>query len=224
MARINLSADQAALEELLNKQQEFLTDLVQTHREEVDEIVATKTQQFRSKGIEKQYQFNAKVSSQLGKIKKHLKKKKYTKAYEGVKSAIKLVEEHSEDLLVADTSRYGWLTVHTLRGSNNLPSELTKKVEKIDARLDKVKGSTAAGQHGPRANKFAPRRMAGQGGVQTWRKTQGPEEAIIAYAKSTRQGTCQQCNKSGHFYRECPEFWKAVNEQRVKDFSTGDSK
>ena len=57
MARINLSADQAALEELLNKQQEFLTDLVQTHREEVDEIVATKTQQFRSKGIEKQYQF-----------------------------------------------------------------------------------------------------------------------------------------------------------------------
>lgn len=218
-APIGVLNDQAKLEDLLNKQQEFLTDLVNSHREEVDELVAAKSQQFRSKGIEKQYLHSSKVASKLSKIKKLLKKKKYDKALDSVRAALRLVEEHNEDLIVADSSRYGWLTVHTLRGHNQLPSDLSKKVEKIDSKLDKAKSATA-GQHGPRQSKFYPRRMEA-GGVQTWRKKQGPEEAIIAFSKSTRQGNCQQCNGAGHFYRECPEFWKAVNDQRVKEFGSG---
>ena len=209
---------QVNLEQLLNQQQEYIQDLITTHKEEVGELVSSKTQSFRSKGIEKQFNYNAKVSTRLSKIKRLLKKKKTSKALDAVRDLVSIVKEHSDDLLVADSSRHGWLTVHQLRGGGALSSDLLKKVEKIDSRLDKSKPRQNGQTDRPRKGQYFAGGMESQT-VQTWRKKQGPEEALLAFSKTRRQGICTHCTQAGHFYRECPDFWKSVNESRKKTFT-----
>ena len=116
-------------------------------------------------------------------------------------------EDHSEDLVVADTSRHGWLTVHQLRGREQLSSSVQRKVEKIDSRLDKLKlsrhdekGRFSSGRKNPQQVEFQDR-------VQTYRRKQGPEEVLKSFANRRREGTCTHCNEPGHFFRECPGLW-----------------
>ena len=55
-------------------------------------------------------------------VKKDYKKKKHVSHQ--LKEVISQLENHSEDLLVADSSRHGWLTVHQLRGKQTLPTDI----------------------------------------------------------------------------------------------------
>ncbi len=41
-----------------------------------------------------------------------------------------------------------------------------------------------------------------------------PEEALFSAAKQLRPGRCSHCQKGLNFYRECPDFWKKVQESR----------
>ena len=212
------SAEQISLEGLLNKQQEHILDIIREHKEQVDELMPV-TRSFKNKGIEKQFNFNNKLLVRLKKVKKLLKKSKVEKALSSVRDLLKVVEDHAEDLTVADSSRHGWLTVSLLRGESDLPTDLLKKVEKIDNRLDKTRPQRDE-YRSRKSGQFAQRleRQGGSGGTQTWRqKNQGPEEALVSFSKTKRQGTCSHCTKSGHYYRECPDFWKCVNEGREKE-------
>ena len=215
----NVDEGQRRLEQMLNEQQEYIKDLISNHKEEVDELLASKTKSFRSKGLEKQFEFNNKVTTRLSKIKKLLRKKKISRATDAVKELLEICEDHADDLLVADSSRHGWLTVHQLRGGT-LSSDLWKKVEKIDNRLDKARPKD--GKNRPQASGGNSNRMENQN-VQTWRRKQGPEEAMQSYSKVQRQGTCTHCSAQGHFYRECPDFWRDVNASRKKASQSGTS-
>ena len=200
----------ASIRDLLNEQQEYLHELIVQHKEEVEEIVCAKVRNFRNKGIEKQFTFNEKVLSDLKKIKKLYKKKRHIG--DKLKEIVKLLEDHAEELLVADSSRHGWLTVHQLRGNQNLSSELLKKVDKIDNRLDKQKPQNDRTRRGS----GYPSKVDQKDGSFTYRKKKGPGELLQELVTRKREGTCSHCSEIGHFYRECPEFWKEVSEARKK--------
>lgn len=55
-----------------------------------------------------------------------------------VKGVIDLLDTHAEDLLVANSSRHGRLTVHQLQGRHNLFSDLLQKFDRIDSRMDRT--------------------------------------------------------------------------------------
>ena len=206
---------------MLQDQQEYIHDLINSHKEEVGELVSPRSQTFRNKGIEKQFLYNMKVSTKLKKVKSLLKKQKLNRALESVRDLLKLVEDHNDDLLIAENSRHGWLTVHQLRGGSSLSSDLQKKVEKIDSRLDKSRQQQRGDvqRYRPGKGRQDSFRMEGKD-VQTFRRKQGPEEALLSFSKTNRQGSCTHCSESGHFYRECPDFWKSVNESRKKNFTS----
>lgn len=199
------------MKDLLTKQQEYVHDLISQHKSDLEELVTQSTTNpttFRNKGIEKQYSFNGKVLRLVKKVKKGLKKRKDVTNL--VKEVIDLLDTHAEDLLVADSSRHGWLTVHQLRGRQTLSSDLLQKVDRIDSRLDRTRKDGFKGSSG--YNK----KMDGKDRVQTYRKKQGPEEFLQSLVGRKREGTCSHCSEIGHFYRECPDFWKEVQESRKK--------
>ena len=46
------------------------------------------------------------------------------------------IEEQGQDLITADISRHGWLTVSRLKNKGPLTSNLLKRIEKEDKTLD----------------------------------------------------------------------------------------
>ena len=213
--RVLEQGEGGSLSQLLNKQQEYVYDLINQHKEKIDDLLVEKNRNFRSKGLEKQYIFNKKIITKAKKLKKNLKKEKVSRALSCVRDLIELCEEHADDLMIADSSRHGWLTVHQLRGPERLPGDLQKKVEKIDSRLDKVKNG---GQENRRYNGGRQNyKRVDKEDVQTYRyRRQGPEEAIQSLSKTQRNGSCTHCRTEGHYFKECPQFWTEVAESRKK--------
>ena len=131
------SGSRLGVASLLERQQEFVHDLVADYKEEIQELLDTNSRNFRSKALEKQYTHNQKVLVKSKKILKLLRKDKVRKAKDLVKDLIGVLEDHSEDLIVADTSRHGWLTVHQLRGGDKLSSNLQRKIERSSSISDR---------------------------------------------------------------------------------------
>lgn len=214
-----------SITKLLDKQQEQVFDIIEEHKEKLDRVIEEKGLNFKSKAIGKQYAFNADVLQKLNKIKKLLKKEKTKKGLSLLRDVIDDLEDKAEDLIIADSSRHGWLTVKELRGDKSLSSKIQDKVEKIDKRLDKLR-SQRPYQPNQRSNgsqQFSRRgrqTYSGQMGrqtVQTYRQRgQGPEEALQALSLSKRSGVCNHCKEPGHLYRECPIFWRDVADSRKK--------
>ena len=48
------------------------------------------------------------------------------------------LNEHEENLLIAEHSQYGWLTVSKIR-CKKLDSSIMKKIEQVDALIDMAK-------------------------------------------------------------------------------------
>ena len=204
---------------LLNEQQEKVFDIISAQKEEIEELKEDSGISFRSKAIEKQFKQNQRIIKDLKKIKKALKKGRAASATDQVRSLLNVCEEHKEDLLIADSSKFGWLTVHQLRGKSSLSSDLLKKVDKIDSKLDKER--TRPAQHG----NWREKRTQKGGEVleretrQFTRRKAGPEETLQFLKKSKRYGTCSHCQEEGHFFRECAKFWAEVSEQRKQNSS-----
>ena len=119
------------VKELMNEQQNSLLEILGHHREDVDELISSKTKKFRKPAIEKQHLFNSSMLQLLQRIKKEHKKQHFESAYTIIKEAISKLENQQSDLLIADQSKYGFLTVNLLHGNTELPSSVAKKVEKI---------------------------------------------------------------------------------------------
>jgi hypothetical protein len=194
----------------MNEQQQSLLEILGHHREDVDELISTKTKKFRKPSIEKQHLFNSSMLQLLQRIKKEHKKQHFETAYNIIKEAISKLETQQSDLLIADQSKYGFLTVNLLHGNTELPSSIAKKVEKIEARLDK-----SHSEYGSNKKPYKNTEQRTGGRFENQRRRQGPEQLLQQLQKNKREGKCSHCEGSGHFFRECPKFWQEVSDART---------
>jgi hypothetical protein len=196
----------------VEQQQNYLVELIAEHKAEFDEKLQTKSRRFQSKQIEKQYQLNAQYKDLVSKIQQALANKDREKAIEVVEALAEQLEEHEQDLIIADSSPHGWLTVSKLRTTKELPKALRKRLAAVERDLAQQKTR----KNGPAGRKFT--KFSQQAGTSDGKKPDrrfSPEEALHNAAKQLRPGLCSHCNKPYHFFRECPEFWTKVNQSRA---------
>jgi hypothetical protein len=191
-------------------QQEFVLELIKEHRAEVDEKLANKSRRFSSKQIEKQFQVNYAFRDLTAKIQQALAVKDWETAQEVTDHLAEQLEQHEQDLVIADTSPHGWLAVSKLRNSTELPKSIRKKLAAVEKQLDSRKPKNG----GPR-RKFQQFSSGGQADNAGKGRKNSPEEALFYASKQIRPGQCSHCNKEYHFYRECPSFWAKVQESRA---------
>jgi hypothetical protein len=196
----------------VEQQQNYLVELIAEHKAEVDEKLQVKSRRFQSKQIEKQYQINSQYKDQVTKIQQALANKDRDKAIEVADALAEQLEEHEQDLIIADSSPHGWLAVSKLRTGKELPKALRKRLAAVerDLALQKTR------KNGPAGKKFTrfPNQSAASDGKKPDRRF-SPEEALHSAAKQLRPGLCSHCNKQYHFFRECPDFWTKVNQSRA---------
>ncbi len=197
------------VKQLMDEQQNNLLQILGNHKDDIDDLVASKTKKFRKPSIEKQHQFNAQILHLLNRVKKEHKKGHSETVASLIKEALSKLENQQADLLVADQSKYGFLTVNLLRGNTELPSSIAKKVEKIESRLDKTH------QDYERGKKPSKPLDTKTGGRFEHRRKQGPEQLLQQLQRRTREGKCSHCEQDGHFFRECPKFWQEVSDART---------
>ena len=204
--------------DLLKQQEEHLCDLMLDHKQEVVSLVKEKTKNFRKKPLQKQFEFLDELYQILDKAKKYLKKEKVDEALTLVHRCSERLKDKKEDLLVADQSPHGWLAVSLLQEGSDLPRGTQRKLDKINSRLDKVRGDRKSGHYG-RHNKGNFEPLYKQDGVHFSRQPQrkSPQEMLNLLGNQKKSGLCSHCQEAGHFYRECPKFWEAVNESRKKN-------
>jgi len=197
---------------LIEEQQANLLDILSSHKEEIDQNLDSKSKIFKKPGIGKQFNFNSEVLTTLVKCKKDLKKSRFDSCTNKLKETIKKLETQQSDLIVADQSRYGFLTVSMLHGNAAIPKGVAKKVERIENQLDKTLPADKKHGGNPKDNKKRDTKSSGRFD----RRKQGPEELLQDLKKRTREGKCGHCGENGHFFRECPSFWQSVCEARVE--------
>ena len=198
--------------ELVENQQEFLLDLLTEHKAEVDNKLQSRQRKFASRQIEKQFEINSGFKTLAGKVQTAIQAKEYKRAAATVDLLLAQLEQHEEDLVIADTSPHGWLAVAKIRATKELPKNIRKRLEQVDRELAGQKS-----KYGTTKKKFFGFSREGQepivrrpgGGVRIT-----PEEALFQAAKQIRPGFCSHCKKNYHFYRECPSFWQKVQESR----------
>ena len=198
--------------QLIKQQQDFLVELISDHKQEIDAKLQARQRRFTSKPLEKQAAVTAGFQELVAKALAALKRghKKKTKAV--LKQLRDRLEEHQQDLVIADTSPNGWLAVAKLRNKSDLPDDLRKKLERVDKDIWRSKNYGEGAQKKP--VKFQGQN--GGGDVRTGRPQQklSPEELLYNASRQIRAGTCSHCKKENHFYRECPDFWAKVQESR----------
>jgi hypothetical protein len=192
-------------------QQQFLLELLSEHKAEVDSKLQVKQRRFSSKQIEKQYEVNTGFKELTEKIISKLKKEDIKKALHTAEKLLKDLEEHEEDLVIADTSQFGWLAVAKIRGTAELPKNIRKRLEQVEKDLAAQRNKNG----GPR--KKIPQVQGGGQEPFTRRGDRriSPEEALFQAGKQLRQGQCSHCKKELHYYKECPQFWAKVQESRL---------
>jgi len=197
---------------LVKNQQEVLLDLLKDHKEEVDTKLQARTRKFTSRQLEKQYELNSNFLELAQKTKVSVEARDGERAKLHVCELIKQLEQHEEDLLIADASPHGWLAVSKIRSTKELPKNLRKRLAAVDKQLSSQKGR----EDGVPKRKFPPFQGQGQQNP-LYRRTErrvSPEEALYTASRQVRPGTCSHCHKELHYYRECPEFWAKVHASR----------
>ncbi len=207
------SLDTRTFKSIIQQQQQKIEELLCLQRQELEDKIDSKTN-FRQKRNERQYSFNTKVLNILERAKKLLKEEDKKGALLEIKDAIHILQTQNEDILIADSSKFGWLTVSKFRGKEKLPSSIQKKIQKIDNNLDKYAGKPNYKKGGYK--NF--RQPTSQSTVQTNRQTRkGPEETLQFLKTRKRSGLCTFCSESGHFWKECSSYWTEVNKSRNKE-------
>jgi hypothetical protein len=110
-------------------------ELISDHKQEIDSKLQVKQRRFQSKPLEKQAEVNAGFQDLVGKALSALKRGHKKKVKTVLKKLRGALEEHYQDLVIADTSPYGWLAVARLRNRSELPDDLRKKLEKVDKEI-----------------------------------------------------------------------------------------
>ncbi len=203
--------DARSFRAIIQAQQTKIEDLLCSQKAELEERIDSKSN-FRQKRNERQFSFNTKVLTLVKRAKSLLKDNDNRQALYELRDTIKLLETQNEDLLIADSSKFGWLTVSKIRGKDKLSSNLQKKIMKIDSSLDKNHGENSNyKKRGNRNFKKSNSRFT----VQTERsERKGPAETLQYLKTRKRSGVCTFCSAHGHFWRECPTYWEEVNKSR----------
>lgn len=194
---------------LVEDQQNIILDLLTEHKAEVDQKLDQKRRRFASKQLEKQYEVNTSFKDLAYKVKAAVQDRDSKRAEYNVDKLIHLLEEHEEDLTIADTSPHGWLAVAKIRGTCDLPKNIRKKLALVDKEL------TAKRQNGPRRR---PNKFQREGEEPITRRNDrrlSPEELLFQASRQTRTGICSHCKLAYHFYKECPTFWQKVLDSRT---------
>jgi hypothetical protein len=195
---------------LVETQQEYLFNLIKEHKAEVEAKLQSRQRKFQSKQIEKQFEINTGFKEKAEKILVKVQGGEQKQAEDLLGELVQDLERHAEDLVIADTSQYGWLAVAKVRAATELPKALRKRLEQVEKDLSAQKTQNA----GPRRN-FS--KVPGTNSEPVTRRADKrvtPEEALYAAGKQLRQGTCSHCKKELHYYKECPAFWTKVQESR----------
>jgi hypothetical protein len=196
---------------LVKEQQEVLLDLFKEHKTEIDSKLQSKVRRFGSKQTEKQYEINAGFLELAQKALQYIEEDNAERARMVLELLVQQLGEHEKDLLIADASPHGWLAVAKIRSTMELPKTLRKRLVEVDKILSTQKGTTNGG-----FKKKSPRFPAASQDTVFRRVDRriSPEETLFSAAKQLRPGSCSHCQKGLHFYRECPDFWKKVQESR----------
>ena len=213
--------------DLVLEQYNTFREVIDEHKEEVEYKLNKSNIKFSSKPIEKQFEVNSGLLELNRKIYRALKHKNTSKAKKLIKEQEKALVRHEEDLIIADESEFGWLTVSKIRDKKFLKSSLVKQITKVDELIAKAKKRNGASSQGYTKAQGQPfKSVAGQigqfppqfaqGQVVTKRpERKSPEEILHDIAKRTRAGNCSHCGESGHWFRECPVFWQKVGKSRA---------
>jgi hypothetical protein len=200
----------AEITRLVQTQQDLLLNLLHEHKQEVEHKLQTKSRRFGNRQIERQFEVNTGFRELAQKALAGLEAGEVIRAKQVLEELVKGLEEHEQDLQIADASPHGWLAVSKLRSTKELPKGIRKRLVEVDKLLSQQKD-----KDGGVKRKFQP--VPGTSTEPLYRRPQqrvSPEEALFAAAKQLRPGTCSQCQKGLHFFRECPEFWKKVQASR----------
>ena len=212
------------VEELLKNQQANLLEIITSHKDDVDSMLKPTKHNFRKSGLEKQYLFLTSLDTKLKKARKYIKKENYEKSKDTVDDISSMIEEQIENLIIADQSRHSWLTVSLLRNKfSDLPTDVQKKVNKLENKLDKTRSDRNGQAERNTGGRYQSSTRSTSGyqsntGFQKkgYPKAAGPEELMARLRTTTRQGQCTFCQETGHFYKECPGFWREVTDLRKK--------
>jgi hypothetical protein len=200
----------AEIKRIVENQQEFILDLISEHKAEVEEKLQVRSRRFSSRQIEKQFQVNSQFKDLAAKIQTAIAARDLKKAKEVTDALEEQLEEHEQDLVIADSSPHGWLAVARVRTAKELPKALRKKLAAVEKDLSQQKQRNGGAQR-----KFGKNtQQSHEGDGRKPERKYSPEEAIFAAAKQIRTGSCTHCDKKGHFFRECPLFWTRVHESR----------
>lgn len=207
----------AAVKNLVLQQYNTFKDVIEEHKEEVDDKFIKTSVKFQSKPIERQFEVNSEFLVLNRKIYRALKHQNLSKVKKLVKKQEEELVKHEQDLIIADESEFGWLTVAKIRDKKFLSSSLVKQINKVDALIAKAKSKNGQNSSGFARNQGqTPQRPTQNGGVVTKRaERKSPEEILHETAKRQRAGNCSFCSEAGHWYRECPAFWRKVSESRT---------
>ena len=213
-----------AVKDLLRSQQQHIEELLLEQRELVEKEQGDGKHKFSQTVLQKQYEVNKGFTRLAKKIQKSLDKQQVHLAKNLTEDLINDLEEHQEDLIAADISRNGWLTVARIRNRCSLPKNILREIEKADDQIDsrRSKFRQQPRQDGRISQRTQPLdREAFGNSVKTFKpfnnrmqQKKSPEETLQEAARQTRAGQCSHCHENGHFFRECAEFWSKVKEVR----------
>jgi hypothetical protein len=195
---------------LVETQQEYVFNLIAEHKAEVEAKFQSRQRKFQSKQIEKQFEINTGFKEKAEKALVKIQGRALKQAEDLVSELIQDLERHAEDLVIADTSQYGWLMVSKVRAATELPKALRKRLEQVEKDLSAQKNKNA----GTRRNFLKISGTSSEPVTRRADKRITPEEALFAAGKQLRQGTCSHCKKELHYNKECPAFWTKVQESR----------
>jgi hypothetical protein len=199
------------VKKIVENQQELLYQWLSEHKAEVEEKLQARTRRFSSKAIERQYQVNAGFKEQATKILVALEAGEVKRAKDVAEALEAGLQEHEEDLIIADTSQHGWLAVARLRRGSELSKSLRKKLDQVDRELSAQKKPDGGGFK----KKFGQvSRQDKEPLVNRQNKRLSPEELLFQAGKQLRPGSCTHCHEGLHYFKECPSFWAKVQESR----------
>jgi archaellum biogenesis ATPase FlaH len=92
------------IQRIVENQQEFILELLSEHRAEVEEKLQQRSRRFGSRQIEKQYQINSQHKELVIKTQTALSNNDTGKAKELIQLLAEQIEEHKQDLIIADSS------------------------------------------------------------------------------------------------------------------------
>ena len=137
------ATDSGVMKKLLDEQQKKIFELIEDHKKEIDTKLTSKSTRFQHKNIEKQFDINQEHKRLVEKAIEQLERKEKKKAKKTLRTLLTKIEEQVENLLIADRSSNGWLTVARLRNKDVLPSKILKEVEKIDSEIERSRNGRA---------------------------------------------------------------------------------